>query len=101
MSEEFDEKQRLEDQMRAVMDKYKYKRRQIRELQEDLGSMQNTLGNLTADEQALVEVISENNNRVKFSIQFFVNMVARTSHASHQYCFFMTNGNTVRLICLI
>lgn len=63
MSEEFDEKQRLEDQMRAVMDKYKYKRRQIRELQEDLGSMQNTLGNLTADEQALVEVISE--KRVK------------------------------------
>ena len=41
------------------MDKYKYKRRQIRELQEDLGSMQNTLDNLTADEQALVEVITE------------------------------------------
>ncbi|XP_068685794.1 coiled-coil domain-containing protein 39-like [Montipora capricornis] len=59
MSEEFDEKQRLEDQMRAVMDKYKYKRRQIRELQEDLGSMQNTLDNLSADEQALVEVITE------------------------------------------
>lgn len=59
MSEEFDEKQRLEDQMRAVMDKYKYKRRQIRELQEDLGSMQNTLDSLTADEQALVEFITE------------------------------------------
>lgn len=59
MSEEFDEKQRLEDHMRAVMDKYKYKRRQIRELQEDLGSMQVTLENLTADEQGLVEVIAE------------------------------------------
>ncbi|KAL9963526.1 hypothetical protein ACROYT_G027041 [Oculina patagonica] len=59
MSEEFDEKQRLEDQMRAVMDKYKYKRRQIRELQEDLGSMQSTLDNLNADEQTLVEVITE------------------------------------------
>ncbi|KAJ7376952.1 Coiled-coil domain-containing protein 39, partial [Desmophyllum pertusum] len=59
MSEEFDEKQRMEDQMRAVMDKYKYKRRQIRELQEDLGSMQSTLDNLTADEQGLVEVITE------------------------------------------
>ena len=34
------------------MDKYKYKRRQIRKLQEDLGSMQHTLDNLTADEQA-------------------------------------------------
>lgn len=31
-----EEKQQLEEQMRAVMDKYKYKRRQIRELQEDL-----------------------------------------------------------------
>lgn len=59
MSEEYDEKQRLEDQMRAVMDKYKYKRRQIRELQEDLGSMEGTLENLNADEQGLVEVITE------------------------------------------
>lgn len=41
------------------------------------------------------------NNTVKFSIEFFVNMAAGKSHASHQYCFFMTNGNTVRLICLI
>ena len=31
-----DEKEQLEEQMRAVMDKYKYKRRQIRELQDDL-----------------------------------------------------------------
>lgn len=31
-----EEKQQLEEQMRAVMDKFKYKRRQIRELQEDL-----------------------------------------------------------------
>lgn len=64
MSEEFDEKQRLEDQMRAVMDKYKYKRRQIRELQEDLGSMQNTLDSMTTDEQALVEVITEKQSKV-------------------------------------
>ena len=64
MSEEFDEKQRLEDQMRAVMDKYKYKRRQIRELQEDLGSMQNTVDGLTTDEQGLVEVITERQAKV-------------------------------------
>lgn len=31
-----DKKQQLDEQMRAVMDKYKYKRRQIRELQDDL-----------------------------------------------------------------
>lgn len=33
---EYEEKQQLEDKHRAVMDKYKYKRRQIKELQEDL-----------------------------------------------------------------
>ena len=63
VSEEFDEKQKLEEQMRAVMDKYKYKRRQIRELQEDLGSMQSTLDTLTRDEQALVEVIEEKSSK--------------------------------------
>ena len=36
VGDEMEEKQQLEEQMRAVMDKYKYKRRQIRELQEDL-----------------------------------------------------------------
>ena len=35
-SEEMETKEQLEEQNRAVMDKYKYKRRQIRELQEDL-----------------------------------------------------------------
>ena len=31
-----EDKEQLEEQMRAVMDKHKYKRRQIRELTEDL-----------------------------------------------------------------
>lgn len=35
-SEEFEKKQNLEKQFRSVMDTLKYKRRQIRELQEDL-----------------------------------------------------------------
>ena len=35
-SDEMQTKEDLDEQMRAVMDKYKYKRRQIRELQEDL-----------------------------------------------------------------
>ena len=47
-----EEKRQLEEQMRAVMDKYKYKRRQIRELQEDLQTMGHTLDNLTRDEEA-------------------------------------------------
>ena len=54
-----EEKQQLEEQMRAVMDKYKYKRRQIRELQEDLQTMSNTLDNLKRDEDAYVEMIEE------------------------------------------
>ena len=35
-SEEYDERQQLEEQHQAVTDKYKYKKRQIKELQEDL-----------------------------------------------------------------
>lgn len=54
-----DEKQHLEEQMRAVMDKYKYKRRQIRELQEDLQTMSNTLDNLKRDEDAYDEMVEE------------------------------------------
>ena len=34
--DEAEERDQLEEQMRAVMDKYKYKRRQNRELSEDL-----------------------------------------------------------------
>ena len=34
--EDMEERQQLDEQLRAVMDKYKYKRRQMRELQEDL-----------------------------------------------------------------
>ena len=54
-----EEKQQLDEQMRAVMDKYKYKRRQIRELQEDLQTMSNTLDNLQRDEDAYVEMVEE------------------------------------------
>ena len=63
-SDEFEEKHRLEEQSKAVMDKYKYKRRQIRELQDDLQSMETTLESLTADEGALVEVIDEKQSKV-------------------------------------
>ncbi|XP_041355046.1 coiled-coil domain-containing protein 39-like [Gigantopelta aegis] len=63
-SDEMEEKQQLEEQMRAVMDKYKYKRRQIRELQEDLQTMGNTLDTLTRDEDAYVQMIEEKNNKM-------------------------------------
>ncbi|KAK3603714.1 hypothetical protein CHS0354_023327 [Potamilus streckersoni] len=62
-SDEMEEKQQVEEQMRAVMDKYKYKRRQIRELQEDLQTMSNTLDNLKRDEDAYIEMIEEKKNK--------------------------------------
>ena len=60
-----EEKQQLDEQMRAVMDKYKYKRRQIRELQEDLQTMSNTLDNLQRDEDAYVEMVEEKRVSIK------------------------------------
>ena len=63
-----EEKQKLEEQMRAVMDKYKYKRRQIRELQEDLQTMSNTLDNLRRDEDAYADMVDEK----KVNIDSFV-----------------------------
>ncbi|XP_006869886.1 PREDICTED: coiled-coil domain-containing protein 39 [Chrysochloris asiatica] len=42
-SEEYELKIQLEEQKRAVDEKYRYKQRQIRELQEDIQSMENTL----------------------------------------------------------
>ncbi|XP_064639257.1 coiled-coil domain-containing protein 39-like [Lineus longissimus] len=63
-SEEMEEKQQLDEQLRAVMDKYKYKRRQIRECQEDLQTMSHTLDNLNRDEKAYVEIIEEKQNRI-------------------------------------
>jgi len=58
-SEEYEEKQKLEDQFRAATDKYKYKRRQIKELQEDLQSMQKTYEDLSSREQDLVQALEE------------------------------------------
>ncbi|PVD18338.1 hypothetical protein C0Q70_20887 [Pomacea canaliculata] len=63
-SDEMDKKQQLDEQMRAVMDKYKYKRRQIRELQDDLQTMSTTLDNLNRDEDAYVGMIEEKKNKI-------------------------------------
>ena len=59
-----EEKQQLEEQHRAVMDKFKYKRRQIRELQDDLQTMSHTLDNLCRDEDAYVEMIDGKQNKI-------------------------------------
>ena len=41
------------------MDKYKYKRRQIKELKEDMEAMQATSDNLSQEEQRLAELLEE------------------------------------------
>ena len=64
LGDEMEDKAALEEQMRAVMDKYKYKKRQIRELQEDLQAMSFTLDNLTRDENVYVEMIDEKQVRL-------------------------------------
>ena len=72
-SDEYEEKQRLEEQLRAAMDKYKYKRRQIKELQEDFESMQRTFESLSANEQDLVQVLEEKTAKVqRYRINVYV-----------------------------
>uniref|UniRef100_A0A7M5X734 Coiled-coil domain-containing protein 39 n=2 Tax=Clytia hemisphaerica TaxID=252671 RepID=A0A7M5X734_9CNID len=58
-SEEYEKKMQLEEQLRAAMDKLKYKKRQMKELQEDLRVMQATAESLTVDENELVVTMEE------------------------------------------
>ena len=58
-SEEFEIKKNLEQQLKSITDKNKYKRRQIKELQEDLQTMTTTSQGLTIDEQELISVMEE------------------------------------------
>ena len=77
VGDEMEEKGQLEEQMRAVMDKFKYKRRQIRELQEDLQTMSNTLDNLNRDEEAYDDMISEKEVRRRQSIRVYLVIIVR------------------------
>nr|XP_056706345.1 LOW QUALITY PROTEIN: coiled-coil domain-containing protein 39 [Euleptes europaea] len=60
-SEEYEEKLQLEKEKRAADEKYRYKRRQIKELQEDIQAMQNTLDNLLKEEAVWQEKSKEKN----------------------------------------
>lgn len=63
-SDEYAERQKLEEQLRATVDKYKYKRRQIKELQDDFQTMETTLETLMEEEQQLVGILEEKNAKV-------------------------------------
>ena len=63
-SEEFEMKKNLEQQLKSITDKSKYKRRQIKELQEDLHTMTTTSESLMIDEQELLAVMEEKQKMV-------------------------------------
>ncbi|XP_038672262.1 coiled-coil domain-containing protein 39 [Scyliorhinus canicula] len=63
-SEEFENKRQLEEQKKAIDEKYRYKRRQIRELQEDIQSMTNTSDNLLKEESALDVIAEEQQDKI-------------------------------------
>ena len=65
LGEEMEQKHQLEEQLRAVMDKYKYKRRQIRELNEDLLQMTGTTDQLVSDERLYNDLMAEKQAKVQ------------------------------------
>ncbi|PAA67035.1 hypothetical protein BOX15_Mlig013471g1, partial [Macrostomum lignano] len=58
-SDEAAQREQLDQQMRAVTDKYKAKRRQIREMEEELQTMQEALENLAKDDALYREQVGQ------------------------------------------
>ncbi|XP_032639747.1 coiled-coil domain-containing protein 39 isoform X2 [Chelonoidis abingdonii] len=63
-SEEYKEKLQLEEEKRAADEKYRYKRRQIKELQDDLQSMENTLEIMIKEEAVYQEKTNQKQAQV-------------------------------------
>ncbi|XP_078482846.1 coiled-coil domain-containing protein 39-like [Ciona intestinalis] len=63
-SEEYEMKNQLDEQLRSVMDKYKYKRRQIRELQEDLQTVSRAMDTSLRDETAYMEMVQDRKAKI-------------------------------------
>lgn len=58
-SEEYEEKMQLEEQKKAAEEKYRYTRRQIREIQEDMQIMKNTFDSMMKEEASYQEKVNE------------------------------------------
>ncbi|KAM9316555.1 coiled-coil domain-containing protein 39 [Gastrophryne carolinensis] len=58
-SEEYEEKNQLEEQKKAAEEKYRFKRRQIRELEEDIQIMKNTFESMMKEESSYQEKVNE------------------------------------------
>ncbi|CAD5110940.1 DgyrCDS295 [Dimorphilus gyrociliatus] len=63
-SDEMEEKQELEEQYRAAQDKFKYKKRLIRELTHDLKLMGNTIEELSIEGNHLSEMYEQNKKKM-------------------------------------
>ncbi|XP_038050649.1 coiled-coil domain-containing protein 39-like [Patiria miniata] len=97
-SEEFEEKQRLDEQLRAAMDKYKYKRRQIRELQDDLQTMSNTMENLLRDQKAYEEMVEEKENKQHQMIREHEEQKAKIERVSKQMARYAREVRTAKKV---
>jgi chromosome segregation ATPase len=58
------QKEELEEQLRSLADKYKQKRREMKQLQEDLKNMEEALTSLIQDENSCEELIQEKSNKI-------------------------------------
>ncbi|KAM4695071.1 coiled-coil domain-containing protein 39 [Discoglossus pictus] len=58
-SEEYEEKLQLEEQKKAAEEKFRYKRRQVRELQDDIQIMKNTFDDMMKEESSYQAKVNE------------------------------------------
>ncbi len=58
------QKEELEQQLRSLNDTFKYKRRQYKQLQEDLQNMEEAYNSLNNDEQKYEEIITDKRNKI-------------------------------------
>ncbi|XP_059358337.1 coiled-coil domain-containing protein 39 isoform X2 [Carassius carassius] len=78
------EKLKLEEQRRAAEEKYKYKKRQIRELQEDIESMSHTLDGLLQEEAVQNESVERTQSHVLSLNKDILSQEEKLNRASKQ-----------------
>ncbi|KAL0966765.1 hypothetical protein UPYG_G00299870 [Umbra pygmaea] len=90
-SDVYQEKLRLEEQKRAVEEKYKHKRRLVRELQEDIQSMTNTLESLREEDSIQNQSTEETQTRILSINKDLVSQKEKLDRVTKQ-CFNLTKA---------
>ena len=80
-SEVVEDKEKLEQQRRTVLDKVKYKRRQLREIQDDLHMMQTSLARVQQEDSGLKGLNEEKIKRIQMVQQEIVEQQEKISRA--------------------